>query len=117
MLTDLGHASSHVVRMLEGCHALLLECNHDSGMLSDGPYPYFLKRRVGGLYGHLANKASAELAKALKHEGLKQVVAAHLSEQNNRPALAQTALAQALDWEVAAIGVACQTHGTQWLEV
>ena len=117
VLTDLGHASSHVVAMLASCHALLLECNHDIDMLSSGPYPYFLKQRVGGLYGHLANCASAELAKALKHEGVKLVGAAHLSEQNNTPQLAQAALAQALDWEQAAIGVAYQAHGTQWLEV
>src|SRR4051794_7695361 len=94
VLTDLGHVSMHVTQELAGCATVVLECNHDEEMLRASSYPAFLKRRVGGPYGHLANSAAASLAQALLQAGhLRQVVAAHLSEQNNKPQLAREALA------------------------
>ncbi len=115
--TDLGHATSHIAQHLSGCHALLLECNHDPDLLAASRYPAFLKKRVGGQLGHLSNAAAAALAGALNHTGLRHVVAAHLSEQNNLPALASAALAMALGRAVDDIGVAHAVHGTAWLEV
>lgn len=115
LATDMGHASSHVLEQLAGCDTLLLECNHDPDLLAASTYPPFLKRRVGGAYGHLANAAAAAIAAALQPRGLKQVVAAHLSEQNNRPALAREALAAALGCAPADIGVADAGTGCDWL--
>ena len=115
VLTDLGHASAHVLAQLQGCTTLLLECNHDADLLAAGSYPPFLKRRVGGAYGHLANDAAAAIAQALRAAGLKQVVAAHLSEQNNRPDLARRALAAAMECEESAILVADGATGCGWL--
>lgn len=114
VLTDLGHATSHVLQQLSGCSTMLLECNHDPELLASGPYPHFLKRRVGGDWGHLANAAAAAIALAIQPHGLRRVVAAHLSEQNNRPELARAALALAL-------GDGCEIHvadgrsGSGWL--
>lgn len=113
--TDMGHASSHVLQQLAGCDTLLLECNHDPDLLAASTYPPFLKRRVGGAYGHLANAAAAAIAAALRPSGLQQVVAAHLSEQNNRPALARDALAAALGCAPADIHVADAGNGCGWL--
>ncbi len=96
VLTDLGHVNDHALRHLGGCRSLVLECNHDEQLLAEGPYPWFLKRRVGGEFGHLANSAAARAAQVLQPLGLRQVVAAHLSEKNNRPELARAALAGAL---------------------
>lgn len=96
VLTDLGHATAYVLQRLAGCHALLLECNHDPDLLAASAYPPFLKRRVGGLWGHLSNADAAGVARSVHHPGLRQVVAAHLSEQNNRPELARQQLAGAL---------------------
>jgi phosphoribosyl 1,2-cyclic phosphodiesterase len=115
VLTDLGHATSHVLEQLAGCSSLLLECNHDPELLAASTYPPFLKRRVGGAWGHLANQAAAEIALAIQPRGLKQVVAAHLSEQNNRPELARRALAQALGWDDGDIRVADGASGCDWL--
>jgi phosphoribosyl 1,2-cyclic phosphodiesterase len=115
VLTDLGHASSHVLEMLEGCSTLLLECNHDPKMLAASTYPPFLKRRVAGNWGHLANEAAAAIAQAIRPHGLKQVVAAHLSEQNNRPELARQALAAAMGCSEADIHVADGASGCGWL--
>ncbi len=116
VLTDLGHATQHVLAHLAGCHALLIECNHDSELLANGAYPPFLKRRVGGNHGHLANDASAAIVGALRHPALMHVVAAHLSEQNNRPELARSALAGVLDRAPEDIDVAFQKDGTPWLD-
>lgn len=117
VLTDLGHASTHVLQQLHGCHALMIEANHDPGMLQASRYPPFLKRRVAGPYGHLANAATAEILRAVQHAGLRHVVAAHLSARNNTPSLAQQALADALGWALEAIAVADPVHGTNWQRV
>lgn len=117
VLTDLGHASAHVLEQLQGCHALMIEANHDPDMLAASRYPPFLKRRVGGLYGHLANSATAEILRAVQHGGLQRVVAAHLSAQNNLPHLVQQTLAAALGWDAADIHVASPTEGTEWFTV
>ncbi len=115
VLTDLGHATSHVLEQLAGCGSVLLECNHDPQLLAASTYPPFLKRRVAGAYGHLANEAAAAIAQAIQSAGLKQVVAAHLSEQNNRPDLARAALAAALGCGVTDILVADAANGSGWL--
>lgn len=94
LATDLGIATNLVKTHLAGCHALILESNHDHQMLMDGPYPWELKRRVQGRLGHLSNSDAAALLAELAHENLNRVVLAHLSEINNEPELAlQTARA------------------------
>lgn len=117
VLTDLGHATSHVLENLAGCHALLLECNHDAQMLASSAYPAFLKKRVGGRLGHLCNEDAAAIARSIDHSGLQYIVAAHLSRQNNHPDLARAALAQALGRELAAIAVADQASGCDWIRL
>ncbi len=117
VLTDLGHATPHVLAYLAGCHALLLECNHDAQMLAAGPYPAFLKQRVGGRFGHLSNVDAAQIAQSLDHPGLNHVIAAHLSRQNNRPELAREAVALAMGRAQADIGVATQDEGCDWISV
>ena len=114
VLTDLGHATTHVLDHLSGCAAMVLECNHDPQMLADSVYPPFLKRRVGGAWGHLANEAAAAIAQAIRPHGLKRVLAAHLSQQNNKPELAQAALAGALGDQVD-IHIADAPTGSGWL--
>ena len=116
VLTDLGHASAHVMAHLAGCHTVLLECNHDPELLQASRYPAFLKRRVGGRLGHLANHAAAAIAQALVPSGLRQLLAAHLSQQNTRPALAQAALATALGCAPGDVPVADPLQGSAWLQ-
>ena len=116
ILTDLGHATPHVLARLAGLDALLLECNHDSEMLAGSAYPAFLKLRVGGNYGHLSNAAGAAIARAVNHGGLRHVVAAHLSEQNNRPELVRRALAEALGANEDEMLTANAADGSPWLD-
>lgn len=91
IVTDLGIATRLVVERLKGCRVLIIESNHDEDLLRDGPYPWYLKQRVRSNHGHLSNNASAHLLKELLWEGLGAVFLAHLSETNNRPALAENA--------------------------
>jgi phosphoribosyl 1,2-cyclic phosphodiesterase len=117
VLTDLGASTAHVERMLSGCDALVLETNHDRDLLWAGDYPKWLKERIGGPFGHLDNGQAERLLAALERSRLTHIIAAHLSQQNNRPALAQAALARALgcaeDW----VGVATQEEGFGWRDL
>ena len=117
VLTDAGCGTAHIEATLAGVDALVLECNHDAGMLENGPYPPSLKRRVGGRFGHLENRQSADLLGRLKHDRLRCVVAAHVSKRNNTAALARRALAQALDCADDEVRVACQAAGFDWISV
>jgi phosphoribosyl 1,2-cyclic phosphodiesterase len=92
VLTDLGHISSHVLECYQGCDGLLVEANHDPDMLADGPYPYTLKQRVGGDWGHLNNAQTAGLLKAVEPRSLQALVVGHISQQNNALAVVQDAM-------------------------
>lgn len=117
VVTDLGMSTQHVEEKLSGCDALVLECNHDAQMLAAGSYPKMLKARVGGRFGHLDNDAAAAILTRIDCSRLKHVLAAHLSQENNRPELAVRALAGALGCEQSWIGVATQAGGFGWREV
>src|SRR5215831_3542274 len=116
VLTDLGISTSHVEASLSGCDALVLECNHDLDMLVNGDYPESIKRRIASKFGHLDNNTAAGLLSRIDASHLKHLIAAHLSRQNNRPELAQAALAAAINCEPGWIGVADQQQGFDWRE-
>lgn len=117
VLTDAGASTPHIEEMLSGLRALVIECNHDREMLMGSSYPERLKARIGGRFGHLDNGQAAEIVDRIDGSSLQHVVAAHLSQKNNRPELARGALAGALncapDWVV----VATQADGFSWREV
>lgn len=117
VLTDAGFVTPHMVAMLSNCDALVLECNHDLDLLAAGSYPEHLKRRIAGRFGHLDNAAAADLLGRLDHRRLRHVVAAHLSQENNKPVLAQAALAGALGCELDWVGVADQESGCDWRQL
>jgi phosphoribosyl 1,2-cyclic phosphodiesterase len=117
ILTDLGHATAHVMAHMAACNAMLLECNHDREMLRQSSYPLFLKQRVSGQYGHLSNAAAADIASALAHNRLKHLVAAHLSAQNNRPGLVRELMRKAMGCGCGDLVVADAASGTPWLQI
>ncbi|MFV8820043.1 MBL fold metallo-hydrolase [Haliea sp. E17] len=116
LLTDLGCITPHVIEQYRDCHSLLLEFNHDSGMLQDGPYPPSLKRRVGGDWGHLNNRQAVEFLRNINAGGLNHLVVAHISEQNNCRDRAQSALGEVLA-ETVNLVWADQAEGFGWLGV
>jgi len=117
VLTDAGCGTAHMEQILSGCHALVLECNHDTEMLMNGDYPYSLKQRVGGRFGHLNNQDAAGILGRLDTSRLQHLVAAHLSRKNNTAELAVQALSCALNCETNWVGVATQSEGFSWREI
>jgi phosphoribosyl 1,2-cyclic phosphodiesterase len=117
VLTDVGETTPHIEAALADCDALFLEANHCEDLLFKSNYPPSLKARIAGRYGHLSNAASADLLSRVAGARLQRVVAAHLSRQNNRAALAQTALAAALGGALDDIFVASQDDGIGWVSV
>lgn len=86
--TDLGHITESIKENLYQSNLILLEANHDIDMLEVGSYPYFLKQRILGDYGHLCNEVAAKMITKLYHPKLETVILGHLSQENNFPALA-----------------------------
>ena len=117
VLTDAGASTPHIESMLSGVDALVLECNHDLDMLQSSAYPERLKDRISGRLGHLDNTQAARILSAIDRSSLKHVVAAHLSQKNNRPELAVAALAGAMGCEADWIGVATQADGFGWRSI
>lgn len=95
--TDLGFVSGLVLERLKHAHLLILEANHDEAMLKNGRYPWPVKQRILGQYGHLSNGAAATAIEHLVHADIQEVILAHLSQENNRPDLAIEAASEALD--------------------
>ncbi|MDR1013294.1 MAG: MBL fold metallo-hydrolase [Lactobacillales bacterium] len=95
--TDMGFVSNEVRNAINGCDVLFIESNHDVGMLENGKYPYFLKRRILSNKGHLSNEACAQELPGFVKKGTTRIVLSHLSEQNNIPKLAyETSIASLL---------------------
>ena len=117
VLTDSGSITQHIVDRLQGCDALVLECNHDQDLLAASDYPPMLKRRISGGFGHLDNEQAAGLLHRIDVKRLQHIVAAHLSEQNNRPQIARRSLAAALNCSDDWVGVADQQRGCAWREL
>jgi phosphoribosyl 1,2-cyclic phosphodiesterase len=94
--TDLGVITPDLIQAFAGANIVMLESNHDPVMLRLGPYPPELKLRVGSDKGHLPNALCAETIKALYEMGTNRFVLAHLSEVNNTPEKAASAVRAAL---------------------
>lgn len=91
-MTDTGIVTGEADEALRGVRILALESNHDVQMLKDGPYPYPVKRRVGSDFGHLSNAQAADELEGLLSDALEQVVAMHISQNNNTYRLPDEAL-------------------------
>ena len=97
--TDTGVLTPEAADALFGVRILALESNHDERMLATGPYPAYLRSRVGGDHGHLSNAQAAEALRDLVDEDTETVVAMHLSQENNRPSVCVRTLAAAVGAE------------------
>lgn len=95
-LTDTGYITDEAASLLPGVELAVLEANHDVETLCSGPYPGYLKRRILGNEGHLRNEDAAAFAVTLAEAGASELVLAHLSRDNNTPAMALNAVTTAL---------------------
>lgn len=94
---DLGYLPDSVKYHLRGSHFLLLESNHDLGMLKVGPYPWSVKQRVMGRRGHLSNELVADFIRDDLDYDVRTLMLGHLSEHNNHPAIVEQLASAALD--------------------
>jgi phosphoribosyl 1,2-cyclic phosphodiesterase len=117
LLTDTGCTTPHIERTLQACDALMLEYNHDSEMLANGPYHYRLKQRVGGQLGHLSNQQADELLQSLLSDKLQHLVAMHLSEKNNHPDLVRQSISSCLGCRPDEVLISDQGNGVSWLTI
>ena len=93
---DLGHATDPVRVAMRELDLLVLEANHDEGMLRAGPYPPVVQRRIASRSGHLSNGAAAKLARECAHHNLRHIVLAHLSENCNDKVIAHETVSSSL---------------------
>ncbi|MEG1720707.1 MAG: MBL fold metallo-hydrolase [Pseudoflavonifractor sp.] len=96
VVTDLGEVTAAVLDGIQGADLLVCEANHDVETLCSGGYPYYLKQRILGDHGHLSNEAGGALARHAAEHGAKKILLAHLSQENNTPAMAYSAVHRAL---------------------
>jgi len=96
LATDLGRPTEGIRHCLKGCDFIILEANHDEGMLRSGPYPASVQNRIASSHGHLSNHAAARFALELLHGRLSGILLAHLSTECNRPELALEVVGRAL---------------------
>ena len=93
--TDTGYITQEMSKAVTGCDTVVIESNHDVRMLESGPYPYILKKRILSDKGHLSNETCAGFLAGLIKSGTTRLMLAHLSRENNIPALAeQTAVCE-----------------------
>ncbi len=94
--TDLGHVTPEVDDALTGCRLVLIEANYDENMLRTGPYPFYLKERILSPVGHLSNDDCAAQIGKLIERGTTHFILGHLSQDNNRPHVADSAVQNSL---------------------
>lgn len=95
--TDLGHYDDYIAAHLKNLDAMVIEANHDLRMLSTGPYPMALKRRILSDHGHLSNESSGHLIDRILNSRVKHVFLGHLSKENNLPELALKTVQQEIN--------------------
>ena len=97
IVTDLGYTTNEIVEKLYDSRLVVLEANHDEQMVINGSYHPALKQRVLSKVGHLSNISSARVIAELAQHGVRQVLLAHLSEENNTPTLCYSTICDYLD--------------------
>jgi len=118
LCTDTGRVDDTMLAAIEGANTLIGEFNYDADMLRRGPYPPYLKARILGDRGHLSNEMGGALAARAAAHGAGRVVLAHLSQENNLPALALAAARKALEgFDGVELLAAPRHEGSGWLEV
>ncbi|MDE7396123.1 MAG: MBL fold metallo-hydrolase [Muribaculum sp.] len=107
--TDLGCISARADYYMRQCDYLVIEANYDLNMLRHGAYPEYLKARIRSDHGHMDNNDTAEYIAQIHTPRLTHVFLCHLSQDNNTPDLALTAVSTALERRGLKVGHALDT--------
>lgn len=110
--TDLGFVTPTVKEALALSDVMVLEANHDIDMLKNGSYPWYLKKRIMSNRGHLANTDAGWTLARMDRKAHADVFLAHLSQENNRPELAEKTVADILTTQGLTLGQDITLHLT-----
>lgn len=119
-VTDTGYINARYLKQLSNHHIYIMESNHDIELLMNGNRPYHIKQRILGDKGHLSNKDCSYYLSKIIGENTKNIILAHLSEDNNDPKLAKSVLETTLkqnNQQVNNIIIANQHDKTELIEV
>lgn len=98
-ITDTGYINKKYFDILSNKNMYIFESNHDVEMLTNGTYPFELKKRILSDKGHLSNYDSARYLARFIGNNTKYILLAHLSEENNTKELALNTLKHRLEKE------------------
>ena len=113
----IGYLNRKYLARMVGKDAYMIESNHDEIMLMNGPYPRILKERVISDRGHLSNNTTAKYLKKIMGLNTKNVILAHLSENNNTEEKALEAMIKEDIDKQATITIARQHEESPFIEV
>lgn len=82
-MTDTGIFIEYNLPLLKNPDYLIIESNHDMGMLMGSNRPMILKQRIKSDVGHLCNEDSAFATSKIIGPKTREIVLAHLSEECN----------------------------------
>ena len=119
ILTDLGYPTKLVKEKIKKPTTIVLESNHDFDKLINGPYEWWLKQRIKSKNGHLSNSQACELINEIIHPGLKNIILAHLSDENNEPEIAQKEMMKILQEKKSDCNlyIASQNKPSEWVTI
>ena len=106
LATDLGEVSDRARHYMTQADYLMIEANYDLEMLENGPYPEYLKNRIKLSTGHLDNADTAKFVGEIYTKNLKNIFLCHLSNDNNTPEKAVSAVRGALEEKGVTVGAA-----------
>ena len=102
--TDMGMITERAAHYMSRANHLMIECNYDLKMLTEGHYPQMLKDRVSGEKGHLDNTVAAKFVAENYHDAMQYVFLCHLSKDNNTESIALATMRQALEARGLSVG-------------
>ena len=99
IVTDTGIVTEEIHSVIKCADLLVIEANHDVHTIQFCNYPYTVKRRIMGNFGHLSNDAAAEEICRICNEDDKyrEVVLAHLSKETNFPEMAYQTIKNSIE--------------------
>jgi phosphoribosyl 1,2-cyclic phosphodiesterase len=112
LITDTGYVSDRMKGIISDADAYVFESNHDVQMLRMGRYPWNIKRRILGDYGHVSNEDAALAMSEVIGDRTKRIYLAHLSLDNNMKDLARMSVAQTLESRGVVIGEQVDLYDT-----
>lgn len=119
-ITDTGYINKKYFDILKNNNLYIFESNHDTKMLMDGPYPYYLQQRVIGDKGHLSNNQASKYLCEFIGNNTKKIVFAHISEHNNTVEKVLSTFNETLEknnMEFNEVIIAKQNESTEVIEV